>query len=701
MSTPPHADDAARVSWLRAEIRRHDALYYLEDRPEVTDAEYDRLYRELVALEAEHPELHDPASPTQRVPGGVGAGLRPFPHPVPMVSIDSITSEGELREWDASMRAFLNRPQGEPFRLSVEPKIDGASLELVYEHGALKVAATRGDGFTGEDVTRNVEALSTIPKLLATSAPPAYVCVRGEAYITTSDFERLNLDRMSREQARRQVALAAGKRPPKAARPFANARNLCAGSLRVKNPDNPETRSIRYFAYVIAKADGVAWRSQTDALETLKGWGFEIGPGTATLCGLDDVVAHFADLDGRRDALPFEIDGVVVKVDELAIQERLGMRNRSPRWAVAWKFEPRRVATRLSGIEWSVGRTGVVSPVGVLRPVVVGGVTVTNASLHNFDEIVRLGVHVGDEVVVERAGDVIPKIIAVAPGGSAPGAPAPARPERCPRCGTGLVDDPEEVAIRCPNRACFGQVEARLLHFFSRGGVEVKGLGEVLVRELVSRHGVLTPPDLWRVPREVLVAVTRKPDPRSPSKSEKAADNLLARLAAARAPSLDRFLFALGIPEVGERGAKQLADVFQTLDALATASSETIDAIDDVGPVMARSVHDWFRDEANVRLLEALAAVGVRPVPPPRKAASAFTGKTLVFTGTMPTLSRDEAKALAEALGARVGSSVSKQTDLVVAGEDAGGKLRKAKELGVEVVDEAEFLRRAGRAPGA
>ena len=377
------------------------------------------------------------------------------------------------------------------------------------------------------------------------------------------------------------------------------------------------------------------------------------------------------------------------------------MRNRSPRWAVAWKFEPRRVATRLSGIEWSVGRTGVVSPVGVLRPVVVGGVTVTNASLHNFDEIVRLGVHVGDEVVVERAGDVIPKITAVAPGGSAPGAPAPARPERCPRCGTGLVDDPEEVAIRCPNRACSGQVEARLLHFFSRGGVEVKGLGEVLVRELVSRHGVRTPPDLWRVPREVLVAVTRKPDPRSPSKSGKAADNLLARLAAARAPSLDRFLFALGIPEVGERGAKQLADVFQTLDALATASSETIDAIDDVGPVMARSVHDWFRDEANVRLLEALAAVGVRPVPPPRKAASAFTGKTLVFTGTMPTLSRDEAKALAEALGARVGSSVSKQTDLVVAGEDAGGKLRKAKELGVEVVDEAEFLRRAGRAPGA
>ena len=620
-----------------------------------------------------------------------------------MVSIDSILSADELREWDTSMRAFLNRPESDAFQYSVEPKIDGASLELVYERGVLRFAATRGDGFIGEDVTRNVQELPTIPKQLNTNTPPAYVCVRGEAYIRTEDFGRLNDERMRREKEKQAKAKEAGKRQTiREMKPYANARNLCAGSLRVKNPENPETRSIRYFAYVIAKADGLSWRSQSEALERLRGWGFATGPGSEMLSGLDDVIAHFARVERGRDFLPFEIDGIVVKVDDIAVQERLGLRSRSPRWAVAWKFPPRRVSTRVVKIVWQVGRTGVVSPVAQLMPVKVGGVEVRAATLHNMDEIRRLDVREGDEVVVERGGDVIPKVISVVSAAADRTAPQPEAPASCPTCGTRIVRDIEKVAIRCPNRACTGQVEARILHFFSRGGVEVKGLGDEQVRLLVNEHGVRTPADLWFVPRETLVKITRKSGPvKKRSKSETAADNTQDRLFSARAPSLDRFLFALGIPEVGERGAKQLADVFQTLDALRAATPERLDEIDDVGPAMARSVHDWFRDEENSKLLRDLERAGVHPIPPPPKTASAFTGKTIVFTGSMPTLSRDEAKALAESLGARVGSSVSKQTDLVVAGEDAGSKLKKAKEFGVEVVDEAEFLRRAGRAPNA
>jgi len=674
--TSSRADVPARLERLRHEIRRHDRLYYVEDRPELTDAAYDALYRELVALEAAHPALADASSPTQRVPGAVAEGLRAFRHPVPMVSIDSVRSEEALREWDASLRTFLKRPEGEPFGCSVEPKIDGASLELVYEHGRLVVAATRGDGTEGEDVTANVRTLRSVPLRLDDPAPPAYVCVRGEAYVRKDDFARLN----------HEGSLQGEK-------PYANPRNFCAGSLRMKDPRIPASRPIRFLAYVIAKLDGGAAASQTEALARLRGWGFPVSAWNASVTGLDAVVAHFRRLEAARDELPFEIDGVVVKVDGTALQERLGMRSRSPRWAVAWKFPARGATTRLKGIVWSVGRTGVVSPVADLEPVAVGGVTVSSATLHNADELERLGVLVGDEVVVERAGDVIPKVAAVVTERRTGREARPVVPTHCPACGTALVRDAEKVALRCPNRSCPAQTEARILHFASRGGLDVQGLGPKQVRQLLDA----TPPlvadaaDLFglHAHRDRLVALERQ--------GETSVQNLLDRIEGAKRPTLDRLLFALGIPEVGERGAKLLAEAFRTLDAVRAADVAHLDELDEVGPAMATSVHAWFRAPENAALVDRLRTAGVAPQPPPSKAASTFTGKTLVFTGTLPTLSRDEAKALAEALGARVGSSVSAMTDLLVAGEDAGSKLKKAKELGIETVDEAEFLRRAGR----
>jgi DNA ligase (NAD+) len=667
------ASPRKRVEFLRAEIRRHDHLYYALDRPEVSDAEYDALYRELVALEAAHPELDDPTSPTKRVPGAVAAGFAPFPHPVPMVSIENVTTEEELREWETSMRTFLKLAADVPIRYSVEPKIDGASLELIYEHGELRVAATRGDGFAGEDVTGNVRTIKSVPLRLETDAPPAYVCVRGEAYVRKADFAELNSpEKLAGEE------------------PYANPRNFAAGSLRMKDPAIPASRPLRYLAYAMPKINGASFATHGEVLEALRRWRFRVADGSDIVTGLDDVVARFRRFEADRDALPFEIDGVVVKVDDLALQERLGMRSRSPRWAKAWKFVPRSAVTRLKAIAWSVGRTGVVSPVADLEPVGVGGVTVSSSTLHNADELARLGVKVGDFVVVERAGDVIPKITGFVGDRRDGSERDPAVPTRCPSCDTALVRDAEKVALRCPNPDCLAQIEARILHFCSRGGLDIEGIGPKQVRQFREAGLLRDVADLYAIEKDAVAALDRQ--------GETSAQNLVDRIAAAKTPPLARFLFALGIPEVGERGAKILADAFLTIDALAAATPEAIDDLHEVGPAMAKTVSEWFREPRNATLLERLRAAGVQPVAPAKSSGGAFSGKTVVFTGALPTLSRDEAKAIVESLGGRVGSSISKKTDLVVAGEAAGSKLKKATEAGVEVVDEAEFLRRAGRA---
>ncbi len=674
-------DAARRVRELREEIRRHDRLYYVLDRPEIADEAYDALYRELVALEAAHPDLADPSSPTRRVPGAVAEGFRPFPHPVPMVSLDNVTSEEELREWETSMRTFLKRPEQDAIRYSVEPKVDGVSLELVYAHGRLVTAATRGDGTTGEDVTSNAVTVKSIPLELATppgTPPPAYVAVRGEAYVRKADFEAYN----------RRLA-------DEGEEPFANPRNFCAGSLRQLDPSIPGSRPIRYLAYAVAKLEGApggaALRSQSDVIAALAGWGFPTSDRNATVTGPDEVIARFRALEAERDDVPFEIDGMVVKVDEVALQERLGMRIRSPRWAVAWKFKSRRATTRLRRVAWSVGRTGVVSPVAELEPVAVGGVRVSSATLFNLDELVRLDVREGDTVLLERAGDVIPRVVSVVPEGRTGAEIAPMPPTSCPSCATPLVRAADKVALRCTNVACPAQVERNLVHFASRGGLDVQGLGPKQAKQLLEAGLVRDAADLWSLSKARLVELERQ--------GETSAQNLLDRLEAAKHPALDRLLYALGIPEVGERSARTLAKAFRTLDALAAAPAEALDELDEVGPALAQSVAGWFAEPRNQAFLRKLASAGVVPVPVVDTGGGPLAGLIVVFTGALPTLSRDEAKALAEARGARVGSGISSKTSLVVAGDAAGTKLAKAKELGVEVVDEAEFLRRAGR-PG-
>jgi DNA ligase (NAD+) len=662
-----------RIERLRAELARHDHLYYVLDRPEVEDEVYDALYRELVALEARHPECADPTSPTRRVPGRVAEGFSKVPHPTPMVSLDSVASEEEFREWEEGLFAFLKRPAGEPIAYSVEPKIDGTSLELVYEGGRLAVAATRGDGTTGEDVTSNAVTVRSIPLALATPRPPAYAAVRGEAYVRKADFEELN--RRLEEEGEETAA---------------NPRNFCAGSLRQHDPAIPAARRIRFLAYSVAKAEGAAFATQGETLAALAEWGFATSDRCAVVAGADEVVARFARLLEEREAVPYEIDGMVVKVDDVALQQRLGMRIRSPRWAVAWKFPSRRAVTRLVSVGWSVGRTGVVSPVAALEPVAVGGVTVSSASLFNVDELARLGVREGDRVVLERAGDVIPRVAEVLAGQRTGDEREPRVPTECPSCGAGLSRDDDKVALRCRNRSCPAQVESHVVHFASRGGLDVRGLGPKQVHQFVAAGLVRDAADLFVLSRDDVAALERQ--------GETSARNLVERLEAAKRPPLDRFLYALGIPEVGERGARTLARSFGTLDAVAEASVERLDEIDEVGPAMAAAVHGWFRDERNAAFLRRLRERGVEPAgaAPATAGAGPLSGQTVVFTGTLPTLSRDEAKARAEAAGARVGSSLSGRTTLLVAGEAAGTKLAKARELGVPVIDEVEFLRRLG-----
>ena len=659
-----------RLRDLADEIRRHDHRYYVLDRPEIDDAAYDELYRELVRLEAAHPSLADAASPTRRVPGAVAEGFRPFPHPVPMVSIDNVTSEADLRDWETSIRTYLKHPMGAAIRYSVEPKIDGVSLELVYERGRLVAAATRGDGEAGEDVTSNAVTVRSIPLRLGGDAPPAYACVRGEAYVRTADFHAYN--------ARLE---AEGEEP------FANARNFCAGSLRLLDPKIPASRPIRYLAYVIAKLEGEPVASQSDALARLAAWGFPTSDRNAVVVGLDAVVERFRAMEAERETIPFEIDGMVVKVDDAELQGRLGMKTRSPRWARAWKFASRRAVTTLRGVTWSVGRTGVVSPVADLEPVALGGVTVSSATLFNVDQLERLGVRVGDRVVVERAGDVLPKVVEALAAERRGHETVPTPPTTCPSCGTRLVRDADKVALRCRNVACPAQVERNCVHFASRGGLDIVGLGPKQVHQFMEAGLIRDAADLWSLRPDDIAALDRQ--------GETSAANLRARLEAAKRPPLDRLLYALGSPEVGERAARVLAAGFPTLDALAQATPEALAELDEVGPALSASVSGWFREPRNREFLARLAAAGVAARPVEMRGGGPFQGQTIVFTGTLPTLSRDEAKQRVEALGGRVGSSISAKTSWVVAGESAGSKLAKAKELGVEVIDEAEFLRRA------
>jgi len=613
-----------RIEDLRERIHEADHRYYVLSDPTLTDTQYDELYRELVALEAEHPQFEDPASPTRRVPGTVAEGFSPFTHPSPMVSLDNVTSEEDFRAWVESGDRYLMSPAAR--RYSVEPKIDGVGLELIYEDGVLVTASTRGDGTVGEDITTNARTIRAVPQRLRGEAVPAWIAVRGETYVRKDDFAAFN-----------RAAEEAGERT------FANPRNFCAGSLRQLDSSIPAARPIRFFAYAL----------------------------------------------GEREALPYEVDGVVIKVDDFELQERMGMRSRSPRWAVAWKFPSQRAVTRLNGVDWSVGRTGVVTPRALLEPVGLAGVTVSHATLHNVDEIERLGLRAGDRVEIERAGDVIPKVLRALEEKRTGDETPIVVPKRCPDCDTELHRDEGRVALRCGNFACPAQVRAHLVHFAQRRAVDVRGLGDKQVEQLLREGLVRDAADLFRLEKDDLAALERW--------GEKSARNLLDQLEAAKTAPLDRFLFGLGIREVGERGAAILARAFTTLAGVAAATTEELLDLNEVGEALAGAVTEWFAEPRNRDMLDRMQAAGVAPTPVEVVAGGVLEGMTVVLTGKLEQLSRDEAKALVATHGGRAASSVSARTDLVVAGPAAGSKLKKAEKLGLEVIDEAEFLRRVGR----
>ncbi|MDI3510000.1 MAG: ligase [Betaproteobacteria bacterium] len=682
MSTPDLFDEAGlsdpvipseRAAELRAILHHHAHRYYVLDEPEIPDAEYDRLFRELQAIEEAHPELLTPDSPTQRVGGKILDGLVPVRHVVPMLSIQT-----ETDTTSAGAQAFDNRVRRElglsddapPIEYAAELKFDGLAINLRYEQGVLVLAATRGDGETGEDVTQNIRTIGQIPLRLIGSSPEVLE-VRGEVYMRRDDFERLN--------ERQRV---------KGEKTFINPRNTAAGAVRQLDSSITAQRPLSFFAYGLGEVRG--WdtpATHSGVLDALSAMGLPVCPDRCVAAGSAGLVAFHQQIEGRRDQLPFDIDGVVYKVNSLALQRELGFKTREPRWAVAHKYPAQEQLTQVLGIDVQVGRTGKLTPVAKLAPVFVGGVTVTNATLHNEDETRRKDVRVGDTVIVRRAGDVIPEVVAVLPDRRPEGAQVFSMPGTCPVCGSAAVREEGEVDFRCTGGLyCGAQRKQAILHFAQRRAVDIEGLGDKLVEQLVDAGVVKTLPDLYRLGVMALANLDRM--------AEKSARNVLEALEKSKQTTLPRFLFGLGIRHVGEATAKDLARHFGNLDAIMNASVDQLLAVNDVGPTVAQSIRTFFDQPHNREVVEQLRACGVHwEEDAPLDAASLhLAGKTFVLTGTFPTLRREEAKALLEASGAKVAGSVSKKTDYVVAGEEAGSKLDKARELGVAVIDEAGML---------
>jgi DNA ligase (NAD+) len=680
------ARDRERADALRELLHHHAHRYYVLDAPEIPDAEYDKLFQELQALEAKYPELLGPDSPTQRVGGKALEGFAKVRHKVPMLSIRTETDieASGARNFDARVRRELGLKEGDPpVEYVAELKFDGLAISLRYEHGVLVQAATRGDGEIGEDVTQNIRTIGQIPLRLSSSlpsrgragvgAPPPVLEVRGEVYMRRDDFERLN------ELQRDKIAKGA-----KNEKTFVNPRNAAAGAVRQLDPGIARQRPLSFYAYGWGEIEGgPAFETHYAVLQALKAWGFPVSERVTVAAGADDLIAYHQAVGRDRDTLPFDIDGVVYKVNSLALQRQLGFVTREPRWAVAHKFPAQEQVTTVEAIDVYVGRTGKLTPVARLQPVFVGGVTVTNATLHNEDEARRKDVRVGDTVIVRRAGDVIPEVVAVVPDKRAAGAEIFTMPRTCPVCGAEAVREDGEADYRCTGGLfCSAQRKFAILHFAQRRALDIEGLGEKLVDQMVEAGVIRTLPDLYRLGLANLVALERM--------GEKSAQNLLAALQKSRQTTLPRFLYGLGIRHVGETTARDLARHFGKLDAIMDANVEQLLQVPDVGPIVAESVHAFFQQPHNREVIEQLRACGLHweEGEPVAQAPKPLTGKTVVLTGTLPTLSRDEAKEMLEAAGAKVAGSVSKKTDYVVAGAEAGSKLDKARELGVTVLDE-------------
>lgn len=667
----------AKVQALRAQLQQWAHEYYVLDAPTVPDGEYDRVFQQLQALEGAYPELVTPDSPTQRVIGAVLDGLTPVRHVVPMLSIRTETDNeaSGAEAFDARVRRELELDDSAaPVEYVAEPKFDGLAMSLRYEHGKLVHAVTRGDGEVGEDVTHNIRTIRQIPLSLPADAPPVLE-VRGEVYMRRADFAQLN----ERQEA------AGGKL-------FANPRNAAAGSVRQLDSNIAMQRPLSFFAYGVGEVTpveqgGPDFVTHYGMLMQLKAWGFPVAPQVRIAHGAAELVQFHEFMGQERPQLPYEMDGVVYKVNSLALQRQLGFVTREPRWAVAHKYPAEEMPTVMEGIDVQVGRTGKLTPVARLAPVSVGGVTVTNATLHNLFEIRKKGVRVGDTVVVRRAGDVIPEVVRRVPGERAAYVPNFRMPATCPICGSEVVREKGEANHRCTGGLfCAAQRKEALLHFAARRAMDIEGLGDKLVDQLVDGNVVRSLPDLYRLRLDDLASLDRM--------AEKSAQNVLDALEKSKSTTLNRFLFGLGIRHVGEATAKDLARHFGTLDAIMAASVEQLLEVRDVGPVVAESIHTFFAQPHNREVVQQLRECGVHweEGAPAEKAPQILAGKTVVLTGTLPTMGRDEAKELLEAAGAKVSGAVSKKTSYVVAGAEAGSKLTKAQELSVPVLDEAGML---------
>ncbi|WP_391088053.1 NAD-dependent DNA ligase LigA [Vibrio sp. NH-UV-68] len=659
-----------QLNQLRETLHRHGVKYYVEDSPEIPDAEYDRLMRELLELESQYPELATSDSPSQRVGGMPLSGFEPVTHEIPMLSLDNAFDDGELDSFYKRMCDRLSTQTIASF--CCEPKLDGLAVSLLYEQGVLVQAATRGDGAVGENITENVRTIKSIPLKLYGSGWPERLEVRGEVFMPKAGFEQLN-----------QQALKKGDKV------FVNPRNAAAGSLRQLDSRITATRPLSFYAYSVGVVEGATLsQSHYERFLQLKGWGLPMCPETKRVSDMQQVKAYYQDILSRRDELAYEIDGVVIKVDAIAQQEQLGFVARAPRWAIAYKFPAQEEMTTLNDVEFQVGRTGAITPVAKLEPIFVGGVTVSNATLHNADEIERLGVMIGDCVVIRRAGDVIPQVVSVVKQRRPDNARAIEFPASCPVCHSDVERVEGEAVARCTGGlVCQAQRKQALKHFVSRKALDVDGLGDKVIEQLVDREMVETPADLFKLSAGVLTVLDRM--------GPKSAQNVVDALNKSKQTTLARFLYSLGIREVGEATAANLAHHFKTLDKVMAASHEQLVEVQDIGAIVASHITAFFAEDKNRSVIEALLVQGVHwpnieeitvDVPQP------LAGKTVVLTGSLSQLTRSDAKAALESLGAKVTGSVSKKTDILFAGENAGSKLTKAQELGIEIKTEADIV---------
>lgn len=665
-------DDIGRKARrLREAIAHHDRKYYVEDAPEISDAEYDALVDELKAIEKAHPELVTPDSPTQRVGDQPTKVFPPFRHAVPMLSLDNTYSKEELIEFNDRVARFLGREVRE---YVVELKIDGVAVALRYEGGALCVGGTRGDGETGDEITANLRTIRSVPLSVKADGEGLAFEVRGEVYMPRKAFDRANEER---EDAGEPL--------------FANPRNSCSGSLKLQDPREVVRRQLDAFFYAYLPGRGApAFPTHDQGLKFLRKLGFKVNPNIQVCRGIEDVIRVCDSWEERRDALPYEIDGMVIKVNDVALQERLGATGKSPRWAISYKFPAKQATTKLVSIEVQVGRTGTLTPVAHLEPVPLGGVTVKRATLHNEDEIKRKDIRIGDRVILERGGEVIPKVVGVVMSVRTGHEKRFEMPKDCPVCGGRIVREEGEAASRCTNTSCPSQVKRTIEYFGGRSAMDIENLGPAIASQLLEKGLVKDAADLYALTEEKLVSLERM--------GEKSAQNLIAAIEGSKDRPLSRLIFALGIRQVGVRTAEILADRFHSIDDLRHASTEDLESVEEVGPIVAQAITDHFREPRNVKVLEKLEKAGVRmkeerKLPP--KTGQTLAGKTLVFTGTI-SIPREEAAAMVKAKGGKVTESVSKKTDYVVVGEAPGSKAAKARALGVATIDEKGFLRLVG-----